>query len=263
MDLKPSIDDKDKTLYLPFVELTEKSIPSGGICYPKGWTIKYYPYTFGEVKQLNQSKMSLVTKLNYILDGIKTNFDVLDLTVSDFLYIAMLRNLSTFETRVMNCTFTCNDCYEIQTQSVDFKDIEFEDLNKDLKIPYEAEFSFGKLAFRPLTIKMLFELFGNGLQKDDIATATIQTIDLNKTAEEVLPMFEDVYTKISNCTFNDGEILQKISDSFYHGIKDKEFVCNKCGSKNVKSIDGGDGDVLISPFRGLSIFDTDRVRFSN
>ncbi len=255
MDLKNLV-DKDRSKYLPSISLDKYSIPSKGIGYPEGFTIKYYPYTFGEIKQISQSKLSIEDKYRFVLSGIETSFDKYDLTTSDFIYIGILRNLSTFDTREIKVNYYCRHCFKHQMDIISLKDVEFDDLKSDLKVPYEVEFSFGRLEFRPLTLKMLIELFVNGLYEDNIAVATMQSLK-NKDVKEAENEFIETYNKFVYSTLEDIQKLNKVAKDFYHGISKKEFKCKECQQTNLVSVDGGDGDVFITPFREHLELNTD------
>ena len=65
--------------------------------YPKGVKISYRPFTFGEIKQYSQSVFDPSSKFKWLLQGIEVEgMNKEDLTVCDFTYITLLRNLNTF-----------------------------------------------------------------------------------------------------------------------------------------------------------------------
>jgi len=236
-----------KADYLPSININPEELPSKGVFYPEKASIKYYPYTFEEVKIFSQSKMESNDRFNFVLQGIETNFDKHQLTVSDFMYLGILRNISTLETKKLSVMFYCSTCEKENTATEEITNFEFDEL-KDIKLPYIKEFSFGKYEFKPLTVEMMMALIDNNLYKDEFAIATIQSI-MDLDAKNVSEQFIETYNKFKYAKLEDGVIFEEIAKELYHGVMPKEFICKECNNTSKILIDGGDGDVFISPFR--------------
>ena len=146
----------------------------------------------------------------------------------------------------MNCNF-------LNTNVVDLKDKEFVDMKAE-SLPVNVELSFGKLNFMPITIRQYFKLIDKDKARDEIALFAIQVT--NKS-------FDAVYDLIYNANMEDGEILTKVEKLLFHELKDFTVECSKCKKKNKISIEGGGGDILVSPFRESSGNVTNKITFGN
>lgn len=250
-----------KSDYLPFITINVADLPSKGLFYPEDASIKYYPYTFEEVKMFSQSKMDSKDRFNFVLTGMETSFDKYQLTVSDFMYLGILRNMSTLEAKKLSIVYYCTDCSKENTVTEEITNFDFDELN-DVKLPYIKEFSFGKYEFRPLTVEMIIELTDNKLYKDEFAIATMQSM-MNLNDKNASEKFIETYNKFKYAKLEDGVIFEEISTELYHGIMAKNFTCKECSAVNKVLIDGGDGDVFISPFRESTESDPTRVRTIN
>ena len=251
-----------KSDYLPSINIKVEDLPSKGLFYPSDASIKYYPYTFEEVKLFSQSKMESKDRFDFVLTGIETNFDKYKLTVSDFMYLGILRNISTLETKKLSITYYCSSCEKENNIVEEINNFDFDELN-DIKVPYIKEFSFGKYEFMPLTVEMTMELIDQNLYNDEFAIASIQTImDLSdKGASE---KFIDTYNKFKYAKLEDGVVFEEIIKDLYHSISSKKFICAECKASNIVSIDGGgDGDIFISPFREPSESNSTGIRTIN
>jgi len=237
--------NRDK--YIPSTKLEAKDLPSQGVFYPKNFTMKYYPYTFGEVKKISQSSYSILDRYSFILSGIETNFDKLDITVLDLIYIGILRNLSTFGTKKIKVIYTCKECGEENDAAVNLSDLEFQDLTKEEQYPIKAELSTGVFYLQPLTLRMYYELFNNNLLEDEIAIIAMQCLDFSK--ENLEEEFTNNYNKLVLSSLEDIDKLRELNKKLFHGLKETDLKCSKCQTINKVEIDGGDGDVLVTPFR--------------
>jgi hypothetical protein len=247
MKLEINNNNIDRNKYIPSTKLEAKEIPSQGLCYPKNFSIKYYPYSFGDVKKISQSHYSILDRYEYILSGIETSFDKLDLTISDLLYIGILRNLSTFGTKRLKVFFTCKDCGHENEKTLELSSLEFQDLSTNIEYPIKIELNNDIFYIKPLTARMFIELYANNLLEDEIAIIAMQSLDFSK--DNLEEEFYNNYNKLALCSLVDFEKLKEVNNKLFHGLKETEINCSNCNTVNKVLVDGGDGDVLVTPFR--------------
>lgn len=240
---------------VPTVSLSSKDLPSRMMPYPEGSTISYRPYQFSEVKKLSQSKLSREEQVALILGGIITSFPKEDLSYSDFLYISLLRKLSTLGAQKFQVMFQCPECGHAVNSLLSLQDVEFEDLSIP-SLPVTVDFSFGSIQFSVLTVGGYLQLLQKKQEEDTVACL----------ARMARAPFDQVYPKIAQSTGEDSRLLEEIDHLLYHGVKDRVVVCARkepfvCGHEFSVSVDGG-MEVLLIPFRGDSESLKSRIRFS-
>lgn len=145
-------------------KLTIRDLPTKFKPYPKGSVIKYYPFKFGELQVVNSANMTEDELIEFYLKGIETEgFDKLDLSYHDFLYIGLLRKISSFTQDKININFVCKGCGKQNSASSTLMDIEFEDISKKLKsLPVGIKFNDKlTLFFKPFTVRNKIEAFNN------------------------------------------------------------------------------------------------------
>jgi len=237
---------------LPVVNLKVGSLPSRSLSYPKNCEILYRPYTFGEIKKINQSKnASLKQQFDQVLTGIDCSFDKMELTVSDALYIGLLRKLSTLSKIRVRFRYKCNKCKNEPEYTMDSQDLEFDDLLSDYddssaQLPIVGEFSFGELEFVPLTLNNYYKMVDKGLEHDESAKIAYECNNKD---------FEEVFQLINNMSDHEDMILlDEIDKMIYHGLKPVKFRCKTkigddkvCDNSITVELDGG--EALLLPFR--------------
>lgn len=256
VETKP-VSQPDK--YVPKYDKPISGLPSGGKPYPKTLEIKYRPYTFGEVKTVNQtgrSNFSTKDRINQILDGVKVSegFDIQDLTLQDVLFLGFLRKRSTFvkQDKVSIAHF-CEGCKRAtefllsENEQLDFNEI------KAPALPVSFEMHGEEFQFSPITVKNYFNYI-------DLAIAGI---DQNKeydpasaimAAQCISHSFEDAYKAIFNANPQESKLLDEIDVLLNHDIKPIKFNCrNKkgdqiCNHESLIKLD--EVDRLVLPFRG-------------
>jgi len=241
----------DKSV-LPKIQVTQ--LPSKFKSYPKDATIFYYPYTYGDLLSFNQSKMSEAGNVEFILKGIEVspNFS---LTYFDFLYIALLRRLSTFDSSKFDIKYACSKCGNVVTKTVTFEEVEFDDMDVE-DLPIVVTYKDKDLTIMPLTISQYLDLAKKGKHNNKIAI-------LAKTITNV--PFDEAMNIISTATGEFAEILDEVNTILYHGIKPFSFECDnevdgeKCGQVESVSIDRP--EVLVLPFRRDSKAIRNKIRF--
>lgn len=227
-------DFKQITNHLPEIEVTE--VPSKWLSYPKNSTIKYRPYTFGEIKKFNGSKMSDIDNIDFVLGGIECSFDKKKLTLPDFLFINLMRKMVTFGNSKFSVSYVCK-CKETNTEQFTSDQIEFEEL-KIPELPIVFTSSIGDLHFSPVTINDYIELIKQGKETDEFEIMVMQCKNLDQ---------DEARDKLYNLSTEEGSILEQIDQHLYHEIKPFKFKCKKCNSENDVEIEGG--QAFVYPFR--------------
>lgn len=231
---------------LPKIEVTD--LPSKFKPY-EDKKISFTPYTFGEVNRLNQSKLSHDSKIREILKGIKCNFDPLDLTFADFLYINLLRKMSTFGEKKFNVVVECPNCGKENKVTISETDLEFDEIEVDL--PITATLSNNQeLVFSPLTVGNFLELLEKGLEKDLCAGLAIQVVNV---------AYEDAFSIVDKSFGDDSLILEEVDKILYHGLKSIHTKCVNCNTMIDANLDGG--QIIIYPFRVNSFSPRNAIRF--
>ncbi len=227
--------------YLPDIQIAD-GLPSQFIPYPDNVVIKYNPYTFGELKKISQSTLSIKEEFKFILEGIKVeNMDALDLTLPDFMFINLLRNISSLGTQKASVDFLCPQCTTPNTTTIEIKgnsqDIEFEDLMID-ELPIIATLSTGEYHFSPIRLKDYFALIDNKKENDLIAWLAAQCRNIS---------FDEAYEAFFNANAIDTEILEEVDRLLNHDLKPIPAHCTNCSETvNVELIGG---DAVLKPFR--------------
>lgn len=225
------------------ISISVAELPSKGISYPEKSHIQYRPYTFGEIKKVSQSKLDVKTSFKFILEGIETPFDIMDLTVGDFFYLGLLRRLSTLGSDKIILPYKCNGCGKVSKHIIETNSIGFDDMEAPL-LPVQADFGERELEFNPLTLRGLFELIDLNKHDDEIALLAKQCSNIE---------FEEMYNFIDKAGPDDTALIQEVDKILYHSVSDVVFNCKEtiddkvCGRKNTIELDGG--QALIMPFR--------------
>lgn len=255
--------------YLPTIVL--KNVPSKFLAYPKGVEISYQPYKFGELKKFSQSKLSLKQRYEFILDGIiVSGMDKMQITFNDFLYIALLRKMSSIGVHDVQITFNCGKCgfenkHHVQLDKLDFDEIQVPELPAHLSIN-------GKdLTFTPLTVGDFFTLFREGKENDAVGILAVQCRSHH---------FKEAYDIIFGANTEDSELLEELNKVFYHGLATMKIPCINKEATVTEVIDGleiektvhcdyvnkielGSPELIVQPFRGPGGATKNRLRFGN
>jgi hypothetical protein len=249
---------------LPDIEIFNDNIPSRMIPYPQGSKISYKPYTVGDLEYLAQSKLSPKEKFKYILKGIKTSFNPLDLTFYDFVFLSMLRRLSSFDSNKLNMSHKCRSCGEVVKKTIDLNQVEFTDLFEnvpkefeDPKLPIVLDLDGNELHFGPLTIDDYFFLMDKGLLDVENSFFADRNHMLAKMCSN--KDFDSVLRLIKNAHGKYDEVFDMITNMLAHPIKNIDMKCEECEYVNQVDINGG--TVLIEPFREHVNSTTIPIRF--
>jgi len=245
---------KAEKIHVPKFHKPIKLLPSQGKLYPKNLELFFRPYTFGEVKTINQqSKTNFTSKttVEQILSGVEANlpdFDLKNLTLQDALFIGFLRKRSTFlkQDKVL-IHKQCTHCEKV----VDFlleenKSLEFKDLAAP-QLPIYTEINGIELSFQPLTVNNYFQYLDfitDQIDKmedfyTDIASMAVQCNNKD---------FQEAYDLIFSSSYEEAEKLEEVSKLLDHELKPVELACPSCKTVNTIKLD--EVDLLVLPFRG-------------
>lgn len=239
---------------LPEIEVT--ILPSQFKAYPKGCSIKYNPYTFGEIKNYSESKISVKDRVDFILRGIHTSFNKYKLTHSDFLWVALLRKLATFGVNKFSIVYKCSSCNKMSTAIINDDEIGFDDLEIP-KLPIIVTLTSGQeLHFSPITLEDYFKVESDLNDYIKIISNQVRNIKI-----------EEAYRVISGLTNpDDFKNMNEVDRLLYHGVKPLICKCkNKlkdgiiCGKETHVSVD--EEDTLIFPFREDNDSKRNSIRF--
>jgi len=207
-------------------------LPSGGLPYDSGAEISYLPYTFGDLKTLSQSKVKTQTLYEYLLQGIITSFDKMELTFPDFLYVSLLRKISSIGTSQFKFEVTCNRCGKKHTQVSSIDKVEFTDLyDKVPELPAVVTMQGKDIALSPTTIGSLLELYKLGKIDEDSADVILEASHA-VFAQQIISIngkevpFDDRYEFIQNINWEDYGVIKEVDALFQHGIKPIILTCD-------------------------------------
>lgn len=239
---------------LPDTQIKVEKLPSKGLAYPQGVEIHYQPYTFGEVKSFSQSKgkMSPSHNMERVLKGIfVTGMPKGDLTFFDFLYISLLRRLSTMNAIEFKLGVGCPHCGSPVTHTFSWEGLVFEDIPAP-KLPVIVNIC-GKsdVRFSPLTVSDYQELSRTGRDEDPVAIAAKQS---SLDFDQALELFDAAIGE-------DAALLDEIDRLLYHDLKPVQVECGTCATKFNAALD--DEASLISPFRKSNATSGSRIRFGD
>lgn len=256
--------------YLPTVNVTE--LPSDFLPYPEGVEVTYKPYTYGELKRFSQSKLSVKQRYEFILDGIGVSgMPKEKITFQDFLFLALLRKLSSIGIGDILVKYNCQKCGFENSNHVKLDTLDFESLSKNVPdLPANLTINGQDLEFSPLTIEDYFKLYSENKDKDHVAIMAIQCRSHN---------FKAAMDAIFGANPEDSELLNELDKVFYHGLKTLKFPCaNKEAKVEEPNEDGEiveksvhcdftntveleDASLIVQPFRGDRKPAKDRIQF--
>lgn len=243
---------------LAWIKMVE--VPSRFLPYPKGSVITYRGYTYGELIRLNQSKLDVGGEIELILEGIRTEgFEKSELSYFDYLFVAMHRKLSTFDTNTFNLVFACDACGGDNRIEMDVMKVEFTDLSTP-ELPIVVDVGLDKpLMFKPLTVDSFIRLSRTELLGDQMEIF-LEMID------PPLPPLEkeDMRKTLTDLPGRMMEVLLQVDTLLYFGVKPVEVQCKHCSTPEVPytmKVNIHDPGVIVEPFRGDREFVGNRIRF--
>lgn len=204
---------------LSSVQINLVDLPSKFLPYPKGSMIKYRPYIYEEIMNHTQSKnLTYREEVEYVLSGVYTSFDKYDLTLSDYLFINLLRRISNIGDYDISAKYQCKKCGNL-TRSI-FKASEIDiDYIQVPKLPVTVTFSSGKTySFNPITIRSYIELVEEKFKNKHISVPAKCCVSAS---------YEEVYEFFRTLT-DPGDIFlaKKVDSLLYHSLKPMALKCS-------------------------------------
>lgn len=226
------------------------TLPSRFKAYPAGTQIFYRAYTYKELDDYNDSKLSLSESMRFILDGIDAQgMDIGKLTLADFTYIALLRKLSSLGSDTFSVTIKRHGVEF--TAIYDFEEIDFEPL-KTPSLPIVAKIAGTDLHFMPLDMEHYLRLVDRGLETNERALLAAQVTNVEyKVAKDI----------IDNASGRDLLILKRIDDYLFHGVKPLVLKYTYKGKERRETIDVTDVNTIVAPFRRSEEFEGSAIQF--
>ena len=233
-------------------EITD--LPSKFIPYPDNVKIYYRPYTYKDLDDFNDSNVDLLARLRFILEGIKTRgMPKEDITLGDFLFIALYRRISSLGTTRFQIKIERPDF--VTTVSFSFENIEFEDLQAPM-LPVVAEVSGVECHFRPLTIGQFLELLAKEIMPGhkDYERACLAAQMCNAD-------FSTAYNLVNNAVGQDLVILNEVDKLLYHSTLPLNVSYNYKGEIIHEKVALDDPMTLIFPYCGPDDLKRNPIRF--
>jgi hypothetical protein len=255
---------------LPTVTVQPNTLPSKGLCYPKGSYFTYTGYTYGEVQMISGSrKMTYLEVMKRAHSAIRvqgTRMNPNDITLFDVLYLGIARKLSTlggneFEITAFCEAKKCNAEYKkvFNQADIKFKDIEAPELPLCVTLSNNVE-----LEFSPITVGDFYELSEGGMFYKAMGQKGNKTLFEDpiavKAAQVKNMKFLEAYEMIKNLTdAEDSELMDEIDTMLLHNIEPLTHTCEACGRENTLQLEGKES--LIKPFRTGDSTIRNRIRF--
>jgi len=254
-----------KEEYIAITNVKLDRLPSKGFTYPDDASISHRMYKCGELDMINNSNMTPKQLMEIALEGINTNFDKMELTVPDFLFLGLLRKISIYNETSFTASCLCKKCRQKTSMDIPAFDMEFDDLG--IKgLPARVTLNGKLMEFEPLTVGRFFDLLDKDMASDTLATYAAECMNMD---------FDEAYEHIQNLTEEDYEEIEFIDEAMHHGLKPIEIKCTatikiegkekskskevECGHVNLVHVQGG--DVLVTPFRKQERTKGSRVQF--
>ena len=239
-----SMTQKIKSALIELTELPSKFLPYGG-----GSKIFYRPYTYRELDNYNDSTIGVAESLKFILEGVHTeNMDKSNVTLGDFLYIGLLRKVSSLGTAEFQVTSSHNG--KPISKVLTYEDIVFDDLEME-KLPVVLSLE-QELHFRPITIGQYLSLVDKELETDERALLAIQCVNLK---------FEEAYSIINEALGKEIVYLKEIDKLLYHSVLPISVNFTLNGKEVHKNIEIDDPHVLVFPFSRSEELERTPIRF--
>lgn len=239
--------------YLTQVALkTVEALPSKGLPYPPGAHIRYRTYSMGEVEQFEGSTLTNRERYLMILRGVTTNFPKLSLTLSDVMYLGLLRRISTMGTNKVIVNTACPRCSNTNSSMFETNDTEFDDLEVP-SLPVNVPFSFGTHSFTPFTIGNYFTILDRGEELDTVKGLALQCTTM--PYEEAELQFRTLLDP------KDISLARRLDKLLYHGIREVHIKCRHeieqeggpqlCQQLYSVALENS-AEAFIYPFRGVN-----------
>ena len=234
---------------LPVRKVTQ--LPSNFRAYSTQAEISYVPYTFGELLNFGQSSMSRADNIEFTLKGIyTTGMDKKDIIFYDYVYIALLRKLSSFKEDEFVLEYDCYSCGAKNKLPGKLSELSFKELNVPA-IPVKIKDDEGnELHFSPLTVGNFLTLLRENKTGDKLGLYASTVTNMDKLKAKA------ILSKAS------GDFLRSIlyvDEILTFGLESITRNCTECKASNILGMD--EPEVFVLPFRGSEGLIGDRISF--
>lgn len=208
-----------------------EDLPSKYIPYPEGTKFYYRPYTFRELEEIESATKNGVPSVKILAslasEGIESNLpSILDMDLVDFVYVNMLRKVSTFDKSSFSLSdFDCPKCgHHTKELTVDTKRLVFADISEDVtELPITFTTVNGDyMEFKPLTVATTIKMLEDNIE--DTTSTRLASKVVNMKYEEALEIIQAT---------DDGEDLAwfKIIDELTNFENNYiEHTCSNCNT---------------------------------
>lgn len=248
-------------------------VPSQFKPYPKNTRIFANSYNYREVKFLSDSKIPLDRQYEIMLSGIEIlgEMSPRDLTFFDFIYVSILRKLSSLGAQEYRVPYFCDVCDGKGLHSFTLEDIGFKTL--DVELPVKVMFyTIGEQKFVPLTVGGYIELYREGKLWATCGKDILTREDGSKVVDPISVLakmcistdYEEIYGLLSSLKEpEDLNLLEDIEEAIDHYMRPLRFDCGQPlekvpqgthpsqvkSCKNKISVGLLGGESIIIPFR--------------
>lgn len=232
--------------YSPVLSQVEvDDVPSRKLPYGKNAVISYRPYTFRELDIFNDSTLSADERIKFILAGMFIDGgEASELTLPDFLYLGLLRKISSLGTAKFTVTLPDSAASRV----LDFSDINFDYLEVP-ELPVSVTLSDGgELDFMPLTVGRYLENKGRD-RDNERSRIAMQCVNLDR---------EKAQRMVDDATGRDLLLFTEVDKLLFHGVLPVTLKFKDKGNERSASVEIDDPRSLVWPFRG----DEDSVKNS-
>lgn len=213
------------------------AVPSNMKVYPEDVYISYSPYSVQDLEDINNNDIPLYNKYLIMLEGIHTiGMSPLELTFSDFTFIADARHLQALGDVYFKYPYVCSTCGRPGTYQFNLSSVEFSSLN--CEVPLHVRFhTFPEevFLFAPHTIGDVLHLLktdkywrkmGEDYLTTEIGKKLIDQMAINACRCLSHP-WEDAYFKLLEASENpkDRAIMVEINKALYHDTEPIKFNC--------------------------------------
>ena len=272
--------DREERPTSAMIQVTE--IPSAFVPYPEGTKIWYRPYTYRELDTFNDSKLDHIQSLRRTGSGFYAEgMDVQDLTLPDYMYLGLLRRISSLGTSTFTVSPRREDGSVIVTKTYGLDVLQFDDLEAP-ELPVNIRVGGKVMQFVPLTMRLYEELANLGTR---LSTEYDRAVAVAKRKGEELVIsdddehmrlckeaagdpleenerallaaectnlpFEEAWKLICDATGEEMVLLHRVDDILFHGVMPLEvkFLNKETRQEDSISVRLDHPQTLVFPFR--------------
>ena len=261
-------------------------LPSGYLPYPQGASIYYRSYNYDELTTFSDSALTPSERAAFVMRGVLCRgMDPDDLTVSDWLYLGLLRKVSVFRTSKFNITVPADPRTgrRAHTERVNVADLAVHDLDVP-DLPAVADIGGREMHFSPLTMGrfgMLMDAmdaeadaaYREARRKSDRPSEVERPAPRDPSKSELMGYQcvnmepDEAVPLIREATGVEMAALEYIDDAFRHKVKPMTIKWTQRAGDGyeekecAETVEVDDPAALVWPFRGSEEHGRGAVRF--